>query len=62
MTDVLVRAFKTWLQTFLGLWLASGIGVDVGNLSIIKCAAVGALPAALSVVQNGLKAANGARK
>ena len=55
MKDIFIRAAKTYLQTFLGLWLASGVGIDQGSLSVFRMVALGALPAALSVIQNSLK-------
>jgi hypothetical protein len=55
MKDIFIRAAKTYLQTFLGLWIASGVGIDQGSLSVLRMVALGALPAALSVVQNSLK-------
>jgi hypothetical protein len=55
MKDIAIRAAKTYAQTFLGLWLAAGVGIDQGGLSVLRMAALGALPAALSVIQNALK-------
>ena len=55
MKDIIVRAAKTYAQTFLGLWLAAGVGIDQGGLRVLRMAALGALPAALSVIQNALK-------
>ena len=57
MKDIFIRAVKTYAQTFIGLWLASGVGIDQGSLSVLRMAALGALPAALSVIQNALKTA-----
>ena len=34
--DILERAFFTYVQSFLGLWMASGVGVDMGGLSTLK--------------------------
>lgn len=54
--DILERAFFTYVQSFLGLWMASGVGVDMGGLSTLKLAAIGGLPAALSVVKGAIAA------
>lgn len=50
--DTLERCISTWLECFLGLLLAAPL-VDTG-LDVIQTAAVGALPAALSVIKNAL--------
>ncbi len=55
MKDMFIRAAKTYLPTCVGLWIASGVGIDQGSLSVLRMVALGALPAALSVVQNSLK-------
>jgi len=55
--DIIERAAKTYAQAFLGLWLAAGVGIEQGGLSVLRMAALGALPAALSVIQNALKTA-----
>ena len=54
--DILERAISTYAQTFLGLWTASGVGVDMGGMSTLKLAALGGLPAALSVIKSALAA------
>jgi len=54
--DILERAISTYIQTFLGLWTASGVGVDMGGLSTLKLAALGGLPAALSVIKSAIAA------
>ena len=54
--DILERAISTYIQTFLGLWTASGVGVDMGGLSTLKLAALGGLPAALSVIKSAVAA------
>jgi len=54
--DIVFRAAKTYIQTAIGLVMASGVGIDNGGLSVWRAAALGGVPAALSVVQNGLKA------
>jgi hypothetical protein len=51
--DILERAIATYIQTFLGLLTAGGLGVDTG-LSTIKIAALGGLPAAFSVIKSAL--------
>ncbi|MFC1415419.1 hypothetical protein [Streptacidiphilus cavernicola] len=48
--DVVERAAATYLETFLGLLLASGV-LDV---SALKAAAVAAVPAALSVIKSAV--------
>ena len=50
LVDVLERALFTYAQTVSGLVLASGL-TDMGGLSTNKMAAVGGLPAALSVLK-----------
>ena len=50
LVDVIERAVFTYVQTVIGLVLASGL-TDMGGLSTIKMAAVGGLPAALSIVK-----------
>ena len=50
--DLVERVISTYVQTFLGLLLASGFAVDgVVDLSLVVKAAVAALPAALSLVK-----------
>jgi len=50
LVDVIERAVFTYVQTVIGLVLASGL-TDMGGLSTIKMAAVGGLPAALSIIK-----------
>jgi len=50
LVDVCERAVFTYVQSVVGLVLASGL-TDMGGLSTIKMAAVGGLPAALSIVK-----------
>ena len=50
LSDVLERAAFTYIQSVIGLVLASGL-TDMGGLSTIKMAAVGGLPAALSILK-----------
>jgi hypothetical protein len=52
--DIVERALFTYVQTFLGLLSASGLGVDMGGLSTLKMAALGGLPAAISVIKGAL--------
>lgn len=50
--DMAERAAATWVQVFLGLLLAAdATGLD---WSVVKVAAAGAVPAALSVVKGWL--------
>ncbi|WJD99781.1 hypothetical protein [Streptomyces antimycoticus] len=48
--DLAERTVLTYVETFLGLLLASG-ATDLVDLSAAKAAAVAALPAALAVVK-----------
>tara|TARA_R100001443_G_scaffold92869_1_gene99551 strand:- start:167 stop:442 length:276 start_codon:yes stop_codon:yes gene_type:complete len=52
--DILERAIFTYIQTFLGLMSASGLGVDMGGISTLKMAALGGLPAAFSVIKGAV--------
>ena len=52
--DIAERAIFTYIQTFLGLLSASGMGVDMGGISTLKMAAIGGLPAAISVIKGAL--------
>ena len=52
--DILERAIFTYVQTFLGLLSASGMGVDMGGISTLKMAALGGLPAAISVIKGAI--------
>jgi len=49
--DIIERAIFTYVQSFLGLLTASGMGVDMGGISTLKMAAIGGLPAAISVIK-----------
>ena len=49
--DIAERAIFTYVQSFLGLLTASGMGVDMGGISTLKMAAIGGLPAAISVIK-----------
>ena len=49
--DILEREIFTYVQSFLGLLTASGMGVDMGGISTLKMAAIGGLPAAISVLK-----------
>lgn len=51
--DVAERTMLTYVETFLGLLLASG-ATDLVDLSAAKAAAVAALPAALTVVKSAV--------
>lgn len=65
MNDILTRAGKTWLQTFVGLLVASWASRTVNietldplqELSTIAGFAFASIPAAVSVLQNSLKLA-----
>lgn len=50
LVDVIERAAFTYIQSVIGLLLASGV-TDMGGLSTLKMAAVGGLPAALSILK-----------
>ena len=66
MNDILTRAGKTWLQTFIGLlvasWASRTINIEtldpLQELSTIAGFAFASIPAAVSVLQNSLKLAN----
>jgi hypothetical protein len=51
--DIAERTVATYLETFLGLLLASTTVLDLG---VLKAAAIAAVPAALAVVKGGLAA------
>lgn len=51
-TDMLERAIATYAVAFLGLLLADG--VDLTSVSVLKAAAIAALPAGLTVVKSFL--------
>jgi hypothetical protein len=61
--DILTRAGKTWLQTFVGLlvasWASRTINIEtldpLQELSTIAGFAFASIPAAVSVLQNSLK-------
>ena len=63
MNDILTRAGKTWLQTFVGLlvasWASRTINIEtldpLQELSTIAGFAFASIPAAVSVLQNSLK-------
>ena len=65
MNDILTRAGKTWLQTFIGLlvasWASRTINIEtldpLQELSTIAGFAFASIPAAVSVLQNSLKLA-----
>ena len=52
--DIAERAIFTYVQTFLGLLSASGMGVDMGGISTLKMAGIGALPAMISVIKGAI--------
>ena len=56
--DAAIRALRTYAQTFIGLLLATWGGevVDLHTgLTILQVAAIGAIPAVLSLIQNMLE-------
>ena len=65
MNDIMARAGKTWLQTFIGLLVASWASRTVNietldplqELSTVAGFAFASIPAAVSVLQNSLKLA-----
>jgi len=65
MNDILTRAGKTWLQTFIGLlvasWASRTINIEtldpLQELSTIAGFAFASIPAAVSVLQNSMKLA-----
>ena len=65
MNDILTRAGKTWLQTFIGLlvasWASRTINIEtldpLQELSTVAGFAFASIPAAVSVLQNSMKLA-----
>ena len=63
MREILIRAGKTWLQTFIGLlvasWASRNINIEtldpLQELSTIAGFAFASIPAAVSVLQNSVK-------
>lgn len=57
MKDVIIRALRTYLQVFFGLLLVSWASVKDYNtgLTVLATAAVAAVPALLSFLQNVLE-------
>jgi hypothetical protein len=50
--DLAERVLSTYVQVYLGLWIASGIGIEfVTDLSSADKALVATLPTALSVLK-----------
>lgn len=51
--DILERALSTYVQSVIGLLTAANIGVsELADLSVVKTALVGAIPAGLSVLKS----------
>lgn len=51
--DVVERAVATYVQAVVGLLTAANVGIDeLADLSIVKTALVGAIPAGLSVLKS----------
>ena len=65
MNDIMTRAGKTWLQTFVGLlvasWASRTINIEtldpLQELSTVAGFAFASIPAAVSVLQNSMKLA-----
>ena len=65
MNDIMTRAGKTWLQTFIGLlvasWASRTINIEtldpLQELSTVAGFAFASIPAAVSVLQNSMKLA-----
>lgn len=59
MTDALIRAGRTFLQTFIGIYLAGLVSSDtfegLADLGLLEAAASGAIVAVISFVQNLLE-------
>jgi len=56
--DALIRAVRTFSQTFLGVFLAGYAGnslAELGNLTLIDTAAAAGIVAVLALVQNVLE-------
>lgn len=50
--DVVERTLWTYVQAYLGLWIASGVGISaIADLSMADKALVSVLPAVLAVVK-----------
>jgi hypothetical protein len=61
LADLAERTAATYAEVFLGLLIASGLGVDqVTDLAVWEKAAVAAVPAALAVVKGALASRIGA--
>ena len=61
--DLAERTIATYLETFLGLLLASWADVaNLGVLSVAETAGLAAIPAALAVVKGGLARFRGDRE
>lgn len=55
LTDIAERTVTTYLEVFVGLLIAAGVGAPrVDHLSILSTAALAAIPAALAVIKGGL--------
>lgn len=54
--DLIERTGATYIETFIGLLIASGLDVSgpVTRMAIVEKAAVAAVPSALAVVKAGL--------
>ena len=52
--DLLERSMATYVETFLGLLIASGLGTPADRMALLEKAAIAAIPAALAVAKAGL--------
>ena len=52
--DLLERSIATYVETFLGLLIASGLGTPADRMALLEKAAIAAIPAALAVAKAGL--------
>ena len=52
--DLLERTVATYVETFLGLLIASGLGTPADRMALLEKAAIAAIPAALAVAKAGL--------
>ena len=52
--DLLERSIATYVETFLGLLIASGLGTPADRMALLEKAAIAAIPAALATAKAGL--------
>ena len=53
LVDLIERTAATYVEVFLGLLIASGLGTPADRMDLITKAAISAIPAALAVVKGG---------